>query len=73
MVKYSEVTCPVCGSKTLNNFYPCKRCGWKYDGIVDEMMYSSVNRGCILDHKLYLKNKEKAIAKGYYKEVSTNG
>ena len=67
MVKYKSVICPVCKSVTLDNFYPCKKCGWKYDGILNEMLYSSVNRATILDHKLYLKNLQEAVSKGYYR------
>ena len=28
---FAVIICPVCGSKTLDGYNICKRCGWEYD------------------------------------------
>lgn len=52
---YSVITCPVCGKETLNNHYICPHCGWEYDGITDEDMYSPANTTTIKEYKESLK------------------
>ena len=52
---YSVITCPVCGKETLNNHYICPHCGWEYDGITDEYMYSPANTTTIKEYKESLK------------------
>lgn len=52
---YSVITCPVCGKETLNNHYICPHCGWEYDDITDENMYSTANTATIREYKEYLK------------------
>ena len=52
---YSVITCPVCGKETLNNHYICPHCGWEYDDITDEDMYSPANTTTIKEYKKSLK------------------
>lgn len=52
---YSVITCPVCGKETLNNHYICPHCGWEYDSITDEDMYSPANTTTIREYKKSLK------------------
>ena len=52
---YSVITCPVCGKETLNNHYICPHCGWEYDCIADEDMYSPANTTTIKEYKKSLK------------------
>ena len=52
---YGVITCPVCGKETLNNHYICPHCGWEYDGIMDEDMYSPANTTTIKEYKKSLK------------------
>ena len=49
---YTEIICPVCGCKTLDNYYICKSCGWEYDGFPKDH-YSAAN-GATLEN--YRKN-----------------
>ena len=28
------VNCPICGRKTLDNFWICAECGWEYDAFI---------------------------------------
>ena len=45
------VNCPVCGKETLNDHFICPNCGWEYDGITEEDVYSSCNRTTIAEYR----------------------
>jgi len=40
---YTVIKCPVCGNKTLDNYWICPHCAWEYDGH-SENEYSSCNQ-----------------------------
>lgn len=40
---YTVITCPICESKTLDNYWICPCCNWEYDGAAHDS-YSSCNR-----------------------------
>lgn len=44
---YKIVTCPVCGSKTLDSYWICDKCGWEYDGTLNKKEYSDCNHDTI--------------------------
>lgn len=58
---YSVIKCPVCGAKTLNNYYICPECDWEYDG-TPEGEYSDVNHATLESYREKYKNGE---AHGY--------
>lgn len=33
---YTEIICPVCGEKTLDNHWVCPTCLWEYDGLPED-------------------------------------
>lgn len=39
---YTEISCPVCGAKTLDNHWVCPVCLWEYDGFPEDH-YSAAN------------------------------
>ena len=47
---YSVVYCPVCGQKTLDNYYICRHCGWEYDYSV-ENRFSTANRATLRNYR----------------------
>ena len=48
---YSSVECPICGKKTLDNYWICSRCGWEYDGFEGDAHYSTANQSTIADYR----------------------
>lgn len=48
---FKIVTCPVCGKETLDDYFICPNCGWEYDGITAEDVYSSSNKATISAHR----------------------
>ena len=47
---YSVVLCPVCGHKTLDNYYICYVCDWEYDGF-SESHYSAANGMALFEYR----------------------
>lgn len=48
---YKKITCPVCLNETFDDYFICPHCGWEYDNIIDENMYSTTNKSTIKDFK----------------------
>ena len=48
---FKIVNCPVCGKETLDDFFICPNCGWEYDGITEETVFSSCNRATVTDYR----------------------
>ena len=48
---FKVVTCPICKSETLDDFFMCQRCGWEYDGCVKEDDYSSANKATVAEYR----------------------
>ena len=48
---FKIVKCPISGRKTLDDYFICPNCGWEYDGITEEDVYSSCNRTTIADYR----------------------
>lgn len=47
---YKVIFCPVCGNKTLDNYYICHHCGWEYDGF-PEYHYSAANGATLHEYR----------------------
>lgn len=45
------VICPVCGSETLGMYWICDRCGWEWDGTVEEGEFSDANNMTLAEYK----------------------
>lgn len=48
---YTEVFCPVCGSKTLDSHWICDECKWEYDGQTEDWAYSSCNGATVAAYR----------------------
>jgi rubredoxin len=56
---YTVILCPVCGHKTLDNYYICKKCGWEYDSL-PPWHYSAANGATLEEYRLrYVGNSDK--------------
>ncbi len=47
---YTVILCPVCGQKTLDNYYICGHCGWEYDGFPEDH-YSAANGATLREYR----------------------
>ena len=50
---FKIVPCPVCGKDTLDSHWICKSCGWEYDGITEDDVYSSCNKMTVTDYRTH--------------------
>ncbi len=48
---YKIVHCPVCGKETLDSYWVCQHCGWEYDGITQEGVFSTCNQATVADYR----------------------
>ena len=48
---YKKIKCPVCSNETSDDYFICPHCGWEYDNIVDENIYSTTNKSTIKDYR----------------------
>ena len=56
------VTCPICGNETLDMYWICECCGWKYDYTADEDEESISNGMTIREYRAeYFKNPMKWV------------
>ena len=62
---YNVIICPVCGNKTLDDYYICPHCGWEYDGHTKLNRKSFANNGATIKKykKEYLRWKKKCLKK----------
>ena len=59
---FSIVKCPCCGEYTLDNYYVCPTCNWRYDRTYINDKYSEVNHSTLKDFKnKYLSTLNKTI------------
>lgn len=47
---YTIVQCPVCGAKTLSNWWVCQHCGWEYDYTPNYDEYSDANGATLKEY-----------------------
>ncbi|MBQ8742946.1 MAG: hypothetical protein IJZ03_06220 [Clostridia bacterium] len=47
---YTVILCPVCGQKTLDNYYICGHCGWEYDNFPEDH-HSAANGATLQEYR----------------------
>ena len=55
---YTVITCPICESKTLDNYWICPCCNWEYDGTAHDS-YSSCNGTTPAKYRKHYKASQK--------------
>ena len=48
---FTIVSCPICGSPTLDRFWVCDECGWEFDGAILPDHYSSANHCTVQEYR----------------------
>ena len=55
---YQPISCPVCGSQTLDNHWICPCCGWEYDELPEDH-YSAANGASLQAYRLQYQTRKK--------------
>lgn len=50
-IPFHVINCPVCNHKTLDNYWICNECGWEFDNILLEDIYSPANDSNIKEYR----------------------